>query len=68
MLDARGSTAYRPDPRLVAALETLLVLHAEHEMDCCTAAVCHLASRWDTLRQMLGGCDPRECIAAGAAC
>jgi hypothetical protein len=46
MLDAHGSTAYRPDPRLVAALETLLVLHAEHEMDCCTAAVRHLASRW----------------------
>jgi hypothetical protein len=45
MLDAHGSTAYRPDPRLVAALETLLVLHAEHELDCCTAAVRHLASR-----------------------
>jgi hypothetical protein len=46
MLDAHGSTAYRPDPRLVAALEVLLVLHAEHEMDCCTAAVRHLACRW----------------------
>jgi citrate synthase len=45
MLGAQGSTAYRPDPRLVSALEVLLVLHAEHEMNCSTAAVRHLASR-----------------------
>jgi citrate synthase len=45
MLDAYGSTAYKPDPRLASALELLLVLHAEQQMDCCTAAVRHLASR-----------------------
>jgi citrate synthase len=44
MLNAQGDPSYRPDQKMVAALEVLL-LHAEHEMDCCTAAVRHLASR-----------------------
>lgn len=44
MLNAQGDVTYRPDPNMVAALEVLLLLHAEHEMDCCTAAVRHLAS------------------------
>lgn len=44
MLDSMGSTSYRPHPVLVRALDVLFTLHAEHEMNCSTAAVRHLAS------------------------
>jgi citrate synthase len=45
MLDA-GTNApnYRPNPRLARALEVMFILHAEHEMNCSTAACRHLAS------------------------
>jgi citrate synthase len=46
MLDSMGDRSYRPHPRLARALDILFVLHAEHEMNCSTAAVRHLASRW----------------------
>lgn len=35
---------YRPHPKIVKALETLFVLHAEHELNCSTAAIRHMAS------------------------
>jgi citrate synthase len=35
---------YRPHPKLVKALDTLFLLHAEHELNCSTAAMRHLAS------------------------
>lgn len=44
MLDSMGSTSYRPHPVLARALDVLFTLHAEHEMNCSTAAVRHLAS------------------------
>lgn len=44
MLDAQGNPAYRPHPVLARSLDILLTLHAEHEMNCSTAAVRHLAS------------------------
>ena len=47
MLDASESpsgTAYRPHPRLARALDILFILHADHEMNCSTAAARHLAS------------------------
>jgi citrate synthase len=44
MLDANGVPTYRPNPRLARALEIMFVLHMEHEMNCSTAAVRHLAS------------------------
>ena len=44
MLDGMGRTDYRPHPRLARALEVLFILHAEHEMNCSTAACRHLAS------------------------
>lgn len=44
MLDSMGSTDYRPHPVLSRALDVLFTLHAEHEMNCSTAAVRHLAS------------------------
>lgn len=44
MLDAGGQPAYKPNPKLARAVEVLFILHAEHEMNCSTAAVRHLAS------------------------
>ncbi|KAI3457092.1 hypothetical protein Pfo_013755 [Paulownia fortunei] len=44
MLDSLGNRSYKPNPRLARALEILFILHAEHEMNCSTAAARHLAS------------------------
>lgn len=44
MLDSMGNPGYRPHPVLSRALDVLFTLHAEHEMNCSTAAVRHLAS------------------------
>jgi len=44
MLDSMGSPNYKPNPRLARALDIMFILHAEHEMNCSTAAVRHLAS------------------------
>ncbi|KAE8734549.1 Citrate synthase 3, peroxisomal [Hibiscus syriacus] len=44
MLDSMGNRSYKPNPRLAIVLDILFVLHAEHEMNCSTAAARHLAS------------------------
>ncbi|XP_062105793.1 citrate synthase, glyoxysomal [Humulus lupulus] len=44
MLDSLGNRSYKPNPRLARVLDILFVLHAEHEMNCSTAAARHLAS------------------------
>uniref|UniRef100_A0A061QZK6 Citrate synthase n=1 Tax=Tetraselmis sp. GSL018 TaxID=582737 RepID=A0A061QZK6_9CHLO len=44
MLDSMGSQDYKPNPRLARALDVMFILHAEHEMNCSTAAMRHLAS------------------------
>eukprot|EP00803_Ostreobium_quekettii_P000859 evm.model.scf_2011.4 EVM.evm.TU.scf_2011.4 scf_2011:21701-29483(+) len=44
MLDAGQRTDYKPNPRLVHAMDVMFILHAEHEMNCSTAAARHLAS------------------------
>lgn len=44
MLDSSNRTGYRPNPRLARALDILFLLHAEHELNCSTSAVRHLAS------------------------
>ena len=44
MLDNLNDAKYRPHPKLVRALDTLFILHAEHELNCSTAAVRHLSS------------------------
>jgi citrate synthase len=41
MLDAGPKQNYRPNPRLARAINILFILHAEHEMNCSTAAVRH---------------------------
>ncbi|KAL7267351.1 hypothetical protein RUND412_010069 [Rhizina undulata] len=55
MSDAEG---YRPDPRLAQALETLFILHADHEMNCSTATMTHVGSSL---------VDPYSAIAAATA-
>lgn len=35
---------YKPHPKLTRALEILFILHAEHELNCSTAAIRHMAS------------------------
>lgn len=57
MLDALSNTKYKPHPKLAKALEVLFILHAEHELNCSTSAVRHLAS---------SGVDVYTCIAGGA--
>ena len=44
MLDAGLDPDHRPNPRLAKALDVMFLLHAEHEMNCSTAAARHLAS------------------------
>lgn len=36
--------AFKPHPKLVKALDTLFLLHAEHELNCSTSAMRHLTS------------------------
>jgi citrate synthase len=35
---------YKPHPKIVKALEILFILHAEHELNCSTAAIRHMTS------------------------
>jgi len=35
---------YRPHPKIVRALDILFILHAEHELNCSTAAIRHMTS------------------------
>ncbi|KAH7571573.1 hypothetical protein JRO89_XS04G0081300 [Xanthoceras sorbifolium] len=44
MLDSLGNRSYKPNPRLARVLDILFILHADHEMNCSTAAARHLAS------------------------
>ncbi|KAK9085798.1 hypothetical protein Sjap_026209 [Stephania japonica] len=44
MLDSLGDRSYKPNPRLARVIDVLFILHAEHEMNCSTAAARHLAS------------------------
>lgn len=37
-------TSFRPHPKLTKALDTLFLLHAEHELNCSTSAMRHLTS------------------------
>jgi len=44
MLDRLSHVNYRPHPRLARALDILFILHADHELNCSTAAMRHLSS------------------------
>ena len=58
MLDRLAEADYRPDPRLVRALDRMFIVHAEHASATSTAGVRHLAST---------GVDPYTAI-SGNAC
>lgn len=44
MLDSKGNVTYRPNAQLARAIDVMFVLHADHELNCSTAAMRHLAS------------------------
>jgi citrate synthase len=58
MLFRMSERTYKPDPRVERALETLFILHADHEQNCSTTAVRVVGS---------SHADPYSCVAAGIA-
>jgi len=57
MLDKLNHREYRPHPRLAKALDTLFILHADHELNCSTSAMRHLASSGvDVYSALSGAC------------
>jgi citrate synthase len=58
MLFKMSERTYQPDPRVERALETLFILHADHEQNCSTTAVRVVGS---------AHADPYSCVAAGIA-
>jgi citrate synthase len=58
MLFKMSERTYKPDPRVERALETLFILHADHEQNCSTTAVRVVGS---------SHADPYSCVAAGIA-
>lgn len=55
MLDRLNETNYLPNKKLVRALEILFILHAEHELNCSTAFVRHLASSGVDIYTVIAG-------------
>ncbi|KAI9173181.1 hypothetical protein H9P43_007312 [Blastocladiella emersonii ATCC 22665] len=58
MLDRLSEPNYRPNPKLVRALDICLILHADHELNCSTSAFRQIAST---------GIDPYICVAGAAS-
>ncbi|KAI8819514.1 citrate synthase-like protein, partial [Chytriomyces cf. hyalinus JEL632] len=58
MMDRLSEMSYTPNPALVRALDIIFILHADHELNCSTAAVRQLGST---------GIDPYICVSASAA-
>ncbi|KAI3638333.1 hypothetical protein MIR68_003944 [Amoeboaphelidium protococcarum] len=57
MLDHLNEEEYRPNPRLARALDILFILHADHEMNCSTAAMRHISSSLvDPYSAVAGSC------------
>lgn len=54
MLDRLSENNYMPNPRLAKILDVLFMLHADHELNCSTAAMRHLTS---------SGVDVYSCLA-----
>ena len=46
---------FRPNPKLARAIDIMFILHAEHEMNCSTAAARHLASSGVDVYTAIGG-------------
>lgn len=58
LLDRLNERDYKPNPVFAKALDTLFLLHADHELNCSTAAVLQTGSSL---------VDPYSCLAAGTA-
>lgn len=58
MMDKLSEREFRPNPVLARALDVLFIVHADHELNCSTAAMRHLAST---------RVDPYTAIAGAAA-
>merc|ERR1719189_3195964 len=56
MMDALPSDSnFRPHPKIVKAIEVLFILHAEHELNCSTAAIRHMTSSQADVYTSLAG-------------
>ena len=56
MMDAEITDSnFRPHPKIVRALDILFILHAEHELNCSTAAIRHMASSQSDVYTSLAG-------------
>jgi len=56
MMDAEiTDDHYRPHPKITKALDVLFILHAEHELNCSTAAIRHMASSQSDVYTSLAG-------------
>ncbi|RHZ83066.1 hypothetical protein Glove_99g185 [Diversispora epigaea] len=58
MLDRLSEENYKPNPKLSKALDILFILHADHELNCSTAAMRHIGSSL---------VDPYSAVAGAAA-
>ena len=59
MLDRLAEVDFRPDPRIVRALDRMFIIHAEHASATSTAGVRHLAST---------GVDPYTIVSGASLC
>ncbi len=59
MLDRLNEKEFKPHPKLTRALEVLFIIHAEHEVNCSTSFIRHLASSGVDIYTAIG-------LAAGA--
>ena len=55
MLDNLSDKKYKAHPAIVKALDVLFILHAEHELNCSTAAVRHLCSSGVDIYTVIAG-------------
>merc|ERR1719213_1279185 len=56
MMDKNPSDSnFKPHPKIVRALDILFILHAEHELNCSTAAIRHMASSQSDVYTSLAG-------------
>jgi len=69
MLDRLSETEYKPNPVLARALNKLFIIHADHELNCSTAAMRHLASsKVDPYTAMAGAAGALYGPLHGGAC
>jgi len=56
MMDAEQTDfKFKPHPKITRALDILFILHAEHELNCSTAAIRHMASSQSDVYSSLAG-------------